>query len=147
MTRAPLEMPDGVMLFDGVCNLCNGSVRALIRIDREGVVRFAPLQTPYGQKLAALCGVDSVSPESFVFFDKGDALRKTAAVAAILRRMRAPWRWLAIIDRLPPDLTDRIYDGVARNRYRLFGRRAHCVVPRQRHADRFITEDPLEQRR
>ncbi|MDR6624907.1 thiol-disulfide oxidoreductase DCC family protein [Caulobacter segnis] len=142
MTPGPVREPDGLMLFDGVCNLCDGAVRAVMAIDRDGAIHFTPLQTPYGQKLATLYGVDPASPESLVFLDQGRALTKTAAVAAILRRARAPWRWLAIIDRLPRGLTDRVYDGIARNRYRLFGRRERCVVATESQRARFLTEEP-----
>ncbi len=142
MTSGPAQEPDGLMLFDGVCNLCNGAVRAVMAIDRDGAIRFTPLQTPYGRKLATLHGVDPASPESLVLLDQGRALTKTAAFAAILRRTPAPWRWLAIVDRLPRALTDRVYDGIARNRYRLFGRREHCVVPTDGQRARFLSEEP-----
>ncbi|PZR31451.1 DUF393 domain-containing protein [Caulobacter segnis] len=130
------------MLFDGVCNLCNGAVRTVMAIDRRGVVRFVPLQTPYGQRLAGSLGIDPHSPDSLIFIDQGRALTKTAAFAAILRRMPRPWRWLAVIDRLPRRLTDAAYDWVARRRYRLFGRRKHCVVPSQSQRARFLVDEP-----
>lgn len=142
MTSPPPQELDGLMLFDGVCHLCDGAVRAVMAIDREGAIRFTPLQTPYGQRLATLFGVDPDAPESLVFLAHGQALTKTAAFGAILRRLPAPWRWLAIIDGLPRGLTDRVYDGIARHRYRLFGRREHCVVPTPRQRARFLTEDP-----
>ena len=142
MTSRPPHEPDGLMLFDGVCNLCHGAVQAVLAIDREGAIRFTPLQSPYGQALAARHGLNPESPDSFVFLDQGRALTKTAAVAAILRRASRPWRWLAIIDHLPRGLTDRIYDAIARNRYRLFGRREHCLVPTEEQRARFITEAP-----
>lgn len=142
MTSRPLQEADGLMLFDGVCNLCHGAVQAVLAIDRGGAIRFTPLQSPYGQALAVLYDLNPKSPESFVFLDQGRALTKTAALAAILRRASRPWRWLAIVDRLPRGLTDRVYDAIARNRYRLFGRRDHCMVPTEDQRARFITEAP-----
>lgn len=142
MTPPPLRLPDGIMLFDGVCHLCDGAVRAVMAIDREGAIRFTPLQSPYGRKLATQFGVDPKAPESLVFLDHGHALTKTAAFGAILRRTPAPWRWLAIMDRLPRGLTDRVYDWIARNRYRLFGRRDHCVVPTETQRARFLMDEP-----
>jgi predicted DCC family thiol-disulfide oxidoreductase YuxK len=142
MTPEADQAPDGLMLFDGVCNLCNGAVRAVMAIDREGRIRFAPLQTPYGLALAALHGVDPASPESLVFLDRGRALTKTAAFGAILRRTRPPWRWLAIVDRLPRGVTDRVYDWVARHRYRLFGRHEHCMIPTESQRARFLAGEP-----
>lgn len=142
MTPRPPHEPDGLMLFDGVCHLCDGAVRAIMAIDRDGAIRFTPLQTPYGRTLAARFDVDPASPESLVFLEHGQALTKTAAFAAILRRTPTPWRWLAIIDRLPRGLTDWVYDRIARNRYRLFGRREHCVVPTESQRARFLMEEP-----
>lgn len=140
---APLRpQVDGLMLFDGMCNLCDGAVRTVMALDRDSAIRFTPLQTPYGQKLAALHGVDPDSPESLVFLEHGRALTKTAAFAAILRRMPAPWRWLAIVDHWPRGLTDRVYDWIAVNRYRLFGRRDRCVIPTESQRARFLIEEP-----
>lgn len=139
MTTNP---PDGLMLFDGVCNLCNGAVRIVMAMDRLGAIRFVPLQTPYGQKLAARLGVDPHAPDSLIFLAQGRALTKTTAFAAILQRMPRPWRWLAVIDRLPRRLTNSVYDWVARRRYRLFGRREHCVIPTPSQTARFLIDEP-----
>lgn len=142
MTSDLVQEPDGLMLFDGVCHLCDGAVRAVMAIDSQGAIRFTPLQTPYGQRLAASLGVDLQAPESLVFIHHGAALTKTAAFAAILRRMPAPWRWFGVIDRLPRGLTDRVYDWIASNRYRLFGRRERCIVPTASQRARFVIEEP-----
>lgn len=120
---------DGLMLFDGVCALCNGTVRTVLRLDRKGAIRFTPIQSPYGRVLAARHGLDPDTPESFLFLDHGQALTKTAAIGALLRRLDAPWRWLAVIDRLPRGPTDAAYDWIARNRYRLIGRNDRCMIP------------------
>lgn len=129
--------PDGLMLFDGVCHLCDGTVRTVLRLDRKGAIHFTPIQSPYGSELARAHGVDPEAPESFLFFDQGRPLRKTAAVAALLRRLDAPWRWLAFVDRLPRGPADAAYDWIARNRYRLLGRRNHCRVPTAEQRSRF----------
>ena len=76
--------PDGLMLFDGVCHLCDGAVRTVLRLDRAGVIRFTPILSPYGRKLALTHGLDPNAPESFLFFDRGRPLTKTAAVAAVV---------------------------------------------------------------
>jgi len=120
---------DGLMLFDGVCALCNGTVRTVLRLDRKGAIRFTPIQSPYGRVLAARHGLDPDTPESFLFLDHGQALTKTAAIGALLRRLDAPWRWLAVIDRMPRGPTDAAYDWIARNRYRLIGRNDRCMIP------------------
>lgn len=131
---------DGLMLFDGVCALCNGTVRTVLRLDREGAIRFTPIQSPYGRVLAARHGLDPDTPESFLFLDHGQALTKTAAIGALLRRLDAPWRWLAVIDRLPRGPTDAAYDWIARNRYRLIGRKDRCMVPTAEQRARFVLD-------
>lgn len=140
MTGRDDPAPDALMLFDGVCHLCDGVVRTVLRLDRQGVIRFTSVQSPFGRRLAIAHGLDPDAPESFLFFDGGRPLRKTAAVAALLRRLPAPWRHLAWIDRLPRALTDRAYDWIAANRYRIFGRRDHCPVPTPDQRVRFLLD-------
>jgi predicted DCC family thiol-disulfide oxidoreductase YuxK len=132
--------PDGLMLFDGVCHLCDGAVRTVLRLDREGVIRFTPIQSPYGGALALAQGLDPDTPESFLFFDHGRPLAKTAAIAALLRRLPAPWRWLAVIDRLPRGAADAAYDWIAANRYRLLGRKDRCLIPTDKQRARFVLD-------
>lgn len=131
---------DGLMLFDGVCALCDGTVRTVLRLDREGAIRFTPIQSPYGRVLAARHGLDPDKPASFLFLDNGRPLTKTAAIGALLRRLRAPWRWLAVIDRLPRGPMDAAYDWIAANRYRLTGRRDRCRVPTPEQRGRFVLD-------
>ena len=131
---------DGLMLFDGVCPLCDGTVRTVLRLDREGAIRFTPIQSPLGRLLAARHGVDPDAPESFLFLDHGRALTRTAALGALLRRLDAPWRWLAVIDRLPRGPTDAAYDWIARNRYRLLGKRERCMIPTPEQRARFVLD-------
>ncbi len=132
--------PDGLMLFDGVCHLCDGTVRTVLAWDRDGAIRFTPIQSSYGRALARAHGLDPDAPESFLFFDQGRPLRKTAAVAALLRRLPAPWRWLAIIDGLPKGPADAVYDWIAAHRYRLFGKRDRCRVPTPEQNARFVLD-------
>lgn len=137
------DEPDGLWLFDGVCNICTGSVQAVLRLDRKGVIRFTPIQSPYGRELALAHGVDPETPESFLFLDHGRPLTKTAAIGALLRRLDAPWRWFAFIDHLPRGPTDAAYDWIATNRYRLMGRKDRCIVPTPEQRGRFVLElDP-----
>lgn len=135
--------PEPLWLFDGVCNLCSGSVRAVLAIDRRGIVRFTPIQSDYGRALARAHGVDPDRPESFLFLDGGQALAKSAAVLALLRRLGAPWSWLAAALRLwPAPWREAAYEWIAANRYRLMGRRSTCMVPTPKQRARFILEEP-----
>jgi predicted DCC family thiol-disulfide oxidoreductase YuxK len=135
--------PAPLWLFDGVCNLCSGSVRAVLAIDRKGLIRFTPIQSAYGRQLARDHGLDPDQPTSFLFLDGGQAFEKSAAILALLRRLGAPWSWLAVIDVLPRPWLDRAYDWLAANRYRLMGKRATCMSPTPEQRSRFVLEPPL----
>jgi predicted DCC family thiol-disulfide oxidoreductase YuxK len=127
-----------IVFFDGVCNLCNGAVNALLDRDRRGRLRFAPLQ---GETFAAL---RSRRPEleqldSIVVEDRGGLHVKSAAVVHVLRALGGPWPALAWLVRLVPrPLRDRAYDLVAARRYRWFGRRDACRVPTPELKARFL---------
>jgi predicted DCC family thiol-disulfide oxidoreductase YuxK len=135
-------VPEPLWLFDGVCNLCSGSVRMVLAIDREGLIRFTPIQSEYGRRLARQHGIDPDQPTSFLFLDGGRALDKSAAVLALLRRLGAPWSWLAVIGALPHTWLDAGYDWLAANRYRLMGKRATCMLPTPEQRARFVLEPP-----
>ncbi len=132
------KSPDGLMLFDGVCSFCSASVRAVMAMDRSGAIRFAPMQSEAGQALAAAHGLDPADPASFVFFDGGRALVRSDAMLAMARRFGWPWRALGMFGALPQGLRDRLYDLVAKNRYRWFGRRDVCFVPSPEQRARFL---------
>ena len=134
--------PDGLWLFDGVCNLCSGSVALVLKLDRRGVVRFTPIQSPYGRRLAIQAGLDPDEPQSFLFFDRGVALRKSAAVLALLGRVPPPLSWFRVLRLVPEAWRDGAYDWIAAHRYRLFGKRRVCMVPTPEIRARFILETP-----
>ncbi len=136
------QAPDGLMLFDGVCRFCSTSVRLVSRFDRAGAVRFTPIQSAYGRMLAKAHGLDPDDPTTFVFFERGEALFRSDGAIAILRRLRAPWRWFAAVRLLPKGWRDAGYDWLAANRYQLFGRYETCIVPTPELAARFVTEPP-----
>lgn len=133
---------DGVWVFDGVCNFCSGSVQLALALDRAGALRFTPMQSPYGRDLAIQAGIDPDLPNSFIFMDRGQALQGSDAVIALLRRLPAPWRWLAAVRVVPKAWRDAGYDWIARNRYRLMGKRRECMVPTPEVRARFILERP-----
>lgn len=133
---------DGLWLFDGVCNFCFGSVRIILALDHRGELRFTPLQSPYGRFLAQQAGLDPQEPTSFLFFDRGQPLQASDAVIALLRRLPAPWRWLALVEIVPRMWRDAAYGVLARNRYRLLGKRRACMIPSPDVRARFVTEIP-----
>ena len=137
--------PDGLMVFDGVCNLCSTSVQAVIRMDSQGLIRFSAVQSPYGRTLCELHGVNPDDPSTFLFFDRGQPRQASDAIVALLARMPRPWRWLRFLALIPRPVRDSAYRWTTHNRYRLFGRRATCMVPTPQLKARFIDVAPRPQ--
>ena len=128
-----------VIVFDGVCVLCNGWVRFLLRHDREGVFRFAAMQTEAGRTLLEGYGLNPADPASFLLVDAAGAWTDTDAIARVLGRLGGPWSLPAAVLRwLPRRARDAAYRLLARNRYRWFGRREACALPPPSARDRFI---------
>lgn len=138
--RAIPDTPDGpVVIFDGVCNLCNGVVGFLIPRDPEGRLRFAPLQSEPAQKLLRRHDLSTEDVDTIVLIEDDQEYTKSDAVLRIAALLGWPYR-LARIGRLVPvGFRDRVYDGVAANRYDWFGRKDRCMVPDRDVSDRFLT--------
>ena len=129
-----------VIVFDGVCVLCNAWVSFLLKHDRAQRYRFAAMQSEAGRGLLAANGLDPDDPASFLLIehDIGNAPRvstDTDAIRRVLAGLGGIWRCAAAMALLPRTLRDPLYRWMARNRYRWFGRRAACTlpVPAQRH--------------
>lgn len=132
------------MVFDGVCNFCSGYVRLVSTVDKVGKIRFTSMQSPFGRALCIANGVDPDDPATFLFFDHGHALKGTDAMAAMFFRMPAPWSWLRIAIAVPKPLRDGVYRWIARNRYRLLGKRKTCMLPPPGVRERFLEIAPTE---
>ncbi len=142
-TRDPAAAP--VLLFDGECGLCNRVVRLLLRIDRRGTLRFAPLQGPPAQAFLRAHGMQAGDFSTIVFVpdwgrrERTDFLIRTAGVIAALRAAGGAGRPLAFaLSLFPPSLRDWGYGLVARWRHRAFGPWRACPLPRPEMAARFI---------
>ncbi len=135
-------MPDALMVFDGVCNFCSGTVQIVTKMDRDGVIHFASLQSPYGKMLCEENGIDPSDPSTFLFFDRGKPAVKTDAMAAMFARLPPPWKWLNLLRIIPRPLRNAVYDWTARHRYALLGRRAACMVPSENLRSRFHDYPP-----
>ena len=123
-----INSPHGLILFDGVCVLCSRGCRFVSKRDRRGYFRFVPIQLAEGRPLAEQLGIDPVRPVSFAFVGKGQGYVKSEAVLRIARELPR-WQWKWIFHFIPRVMRDAIYDLVARNRYRWFGRRDACILP------------------
>lgn len=131
-----------VLLFDGVCTLCNRSLRLLVKFDHAGRFRFAPLQSPVGRALLARQGLSPDYFDSVVLIDGDDYYTKSEAVLRVCRDLDGPLPLLSALTVVPVGIRDRLYDVVADHRYRVFGRKDECPVPdgelRRRFLDRSL---------
>lgn len=123
-----INSPHGLILFDGVCVLCSRGCHFVSKRDRRGYFRFVPIQLAEGRPLAEQLGIDPNHPDSFAFLASGQAYVKSEAVLRIARELPR-WQWTWIFQFIPRVIRDAIYDLVARNRYRWFGRRDACILP------------------
>ncbi len=133
-----LDAPRAVVLFDGVCNLCNGFVRFVIPRDPLGRIRFAALQSEAARRLMAPTGVTRGDADSIVLVERERAFVRSEAALRIARQLRFPWPLLYGLVVVPRPIRDWAYDIVARNRYRWFGRRDVCMMPGPETQDRFL---------
>jgi predicted DCC family thiol-disulfide oxidoreductase YuxK len=118
--------------------LCSGLARFVLKRDRDFVFRLTTAQSPVGQALFRHYGLDTeVFATNLVLID-GTAYGKLDTVAAVGRRLGGGWRFLSMLRLIPRPIGDWLYDAIARNRYRLFGRYPSCMVPEPQWRDRFI---------
>ena len=123
-----INSPHGLILFDGVCVLCSRGCNFVSKRDRRGYFRFVPMQLAEGRPLAEQIGINPDRPDSFAFVANGQAYVKSEAVLRIARELPR-WQWSWLFHFIPRVIRDEIYDLVARNRYRWFGRRDTCILP------------------
>ncbi|PTM10801.1 MAG: hypothetical protein DA408_15150 [Bacteroidetes bacterium] len=127
-----------ILLFDGVCNLCNGFVQFIIRRDPEGVFRFASLQSETGKALLAQYNLDTNALNTVVLIDQGQAYTHSAVALRLLPQLRGFWSWTQIFWLIPRTWRDAAYNWVARNRYRWFGQKDVCMIPTPELQHRFL---------
>ncbi|MDH1558039.1 thiol-disulfide oxidoreductase DCC family protein [Ectopseudomonas chengduensis] len=133
-----LAAGERVVLFDGVCKLCNSWAKFLIRHDRQLLFRLASVQSEQGQALLAWYGLPTDRFDTMALIDEVGLHVRSGALLRILARLPQPWRALAWLRLIPRPLRDWCYDRIALNRYRLFGRHEVCLLPSADHAERFL---------
>ncbi len=124
----PPGVPDGTVLYDGVCVLCSAWFKFVAARDPEARFRFTPIQGEFGRQLAVHLGIDPDNPQTNAVIIGGKAYVRSDAALQILRRLPG-WSWTRVFLALPRGPRDWFYDRVAQNRYKLFGRTDTCMVP------------------
>ena len=127
-----------VMVYDGACNLCHGWVRFALKRDRAERLRFLAAQSPLGQEFLKRNRLPAQTFDSFYLVENAIILHKSKGFLSMVQYLRWPWPWLAVFGVLPTHPLDRLYDWIAQNRYRWFGRRALCLIADEAKAERFL---------
>lgn len=128
-----------ILLFDGVCNLCNGAIQFIIRRDPDRKFRFASLQSEAGKALAEERGIDLEQTDSMILIEPGVAYyTRSDAALKIGKSFGGGWALLGIFEWIPRPIRDGIYNLVAKNRYKWFGKREECMIPTPELKSRFL---------
>jgi predicted DCC family thiol-disulfide oxidoreductase YuxK len=130
---------DGIILYDGVCVLCSGWMRFVLRRDRERLFRFTPVQSDYGSALARALGIDPLDPDTNAVIWKGVAYRRSDAALRVVSLL-PDLGWVRLLHLAPRVLRDVVYRVIARTRYRVWGRHAVCDLGGETYADRIVTK-------
>jgi len=131
-----------IVLFDGVCNLCNGTVNFIIDHDPAGDFRFAPLQSSVAETYLENADGPDRELGTIVLVEHGQTYVRSTAALRIARRLSGPWSLLSLALVIPRPLRDAVYNVIAANRYDWFGQRDQCRMPTPGLRDRFLDYDP-----
>ncbi len=137
----PLDIPENklIILFDGVCNLCNSAVQFVIAHDRKNRFCFAPLQSDIGLKLVRERHIDASRVDSIVLIEPGVAYYIESEAAILIgKEFGGLWKLLGLLQWIPPSLRDPIYRWIARNRYKWFGKKDACMIPTPELQSKFL---------
>jgi predicted DCC family thiol-disulfide oxidoreductase YuxK len=127
-----------ILLFDGVCNLCNGMVRFTLKRDPEGKFKFAALQSESGRLMLAQFDLAADDIHSIVFIQGDTCYLKSSAILRILKELGGGWKLFYMFLIIPRPVRDFFYNLVARSRYQIFGKRETCMVPTPEIQERFL---------
>lgn len=127
-----MELPHDkkIILFDGVCNLCDATVQKLIRKDKKDVFRFAALQSETGKEIVKYIGIDTSKVDSIILYEPGKAYHiKAEAAIEIAKSIGGVYSILALFSVFPNWIKNSVYDFIARNRYKWYGKKESCMMP------------------
>ena len=130
-------MHSPVILFDGVCNLCNSAVQIVIKNDKNSYYKFASLQSEFAQNFLKENNLSTQEFSTLILIQGGQYFKKSKAIFKIVKHL-PNYSWLRIFALLPLFFTDFVYDLISNNRFRWFGKRASCWLPTSELKDRFL---------
>jgi len=127
-----------IILFDGVCNLCNGAVTFIIKRDKKDVFKFAALQSEIGQQLISKFNIDTSKVDSIILIDGDKHYEKSSAALRIAKQLSGAYPLLFGFMILPKFIRNAVYDYIAKNRYKWFGKKESCMIPTPELKSRFL---------
>jgi len=132
------QLTHSIILFDGVCNLCNGAVNFVIKRDFGNVFKFASLQEKQGTLLLKKYAIDARKLDSIVLIENDSVYTKSSAALRIARKLSKLWPLFIIFIIIPSFIRDGIYDFIAKNRYKWFGKKEQCMIPTPGSREKFL---------
>ncbi|MGB3775846.1 MAG: thiol-disulfide oxidoreductase DCC family protein [Leeuwenhoekiella sp.] len=130
-----------IILFDGVCNLCSSAVTFIISRDKKGIFHFASLQSKQGIELLNKFNIDPKKTDSLVLVTHNDAFVKSTAALQIAKELDGIWSLFSIFLIIPRSIRDAVYDFIARNRFKWFGKKESCMIPTPKLRARFLDQN------
>ncbi len=127
-----------VVLFDGVCNFCNNTINTIIKLDKKSVFKFAPIQSDIGQQYLNIHHFVPKNMSSVILICDGNVYTKSDAAMQTFKHLGGWWRYLRILTFVPRPVRDAVYDFIAKNRYKWFGKKKECMVPTPEVSARFL---------
>lgn len=128
-----------ILLFDGVCNFCNGSVNFIIERDAKNYFKFAPIQSDVAQNLLEKHNIDKAATDSVILVENEKAYTHSTAALRVARKLDGAWSWFYVLIVVPKFIRDFFYKLFALNRYRLFGKTEACMIPTPEIREKFIS--------
>lgn len=129
---------EAIILFDGICNLCNSSVQFVLKHDTKKQFLFASLQSDASRKLLLQFNYENAKMDTIVLIEKNKVYDKSTAALRIARKLNPLWNWLYVLIIIPKSIRDFFYDIIAKNRYGWFGKRNSCLMYMTEYKNRFI---------
>ena len=133
-----LNPQNHIILFDGVCNLCNTSVQFIIKRDKKGIFQFAPLQSDFAGQILENFQTSGLKTESVIYISGNKLYSRSSAALRIAKKLNTPWPVLYFFIIIPPFIRNWFYDLIARNRYKWFGKKESCMIPGPELKSRFL---------
>ena len=131
-------MENPILLFDNICNLCNGFVRFVLRNETDDQIKFISIHSKQGQQIIIDYAIEQKGFESIIFIENGTVSERSAAVLKIFSHLKYPWKIFTLAEWVPSFLRDGCYSIVSRNRYKIFGKSDNCKVTPEKWKERFL---------